>query len=296
MKGFTLIEIILVVGIFAILLAVSMAAFGSFRDDSQLQDTANDIQAVLRVAQNKTVASEGAVQYGVYFATSTAPHEYVLFQGPSHASGTVETVYQLSDLVEFSSASSSFSGLSGQEVVFDRIQGTTSNVGDLVLQSTLDAGNTRTISVSGGGNVGINVGVPPTDNDRIKDSRHVHITYTGREIDTATEEIRLDFESNGSIDETIVIASHLSGGQIVWEGTVDVGGEPQTLKIHTHQLNGGPGLNETQFSIHRDRRFNTKSLVVTISGGSPNNTLISYDASGAVTPGDPFYVTATEEQ
>ena len=300
--GFTLIEIILVVGIFAILLTVSMAAFGSFRDDSQLQNTTNDIQAVLRLAQNKTVASEGAEQYGVYFNVSSSPHEYILFGGASYASGAVETIYRLSDLVQFSSTI--FSGLSGQEVVFDRIQGTTTNYGEVVLQSTLDAVNTRIISVSGGGSIEVsstplgnegNCQSDPDPGNRACDSRHVHVTYAGRQINTATEEITLNFDS-GVKTETIVIANNLSGGQIVWEGTINVGGEDQKIKLHTHQLNGGPGLNETQFSIHRDKRFNTKSLVITLSGGSPNNTLIEYDAGGVVTPGDPFYVTATQEQ
>ena len=297
-EGFTLIEIIFTVGIFAILLTVSMAAFGSFRDDSQLQNTTNDIQAVLRLAQNKTVASEGAEQYGVYFNVSSSPHEYILFGGASYASGTVETIYQLSDLVQFSSASSSFSGLSGQEVVFDRIQGTTANYGEAVLQSTLDAVNTRTISVSGGGSIDENAGLPPTDVARLKDSRHVHVTYSGRQIDTATEEITLNFDSGATI-ETIVIANNLSGGQIIWEDTITVDSEPQTIKVHTHKLND-VGFT-TELSIHRDKRFNTKSLLITLSGdgtGSPAGKLIEYDANGQllINGFESTYVTDIQEQ
>jgi hypothetical protein len=62
----------------------------------------------------------------------------------------------------------------------------------------------------------------------------------------------------------------------------------QTLKIQTHQLNGGAGLNETKFSIHRDRRFNDRALSISLNADI--GTLIQYDAAGVITPGTSAYV------
>ena len=294
-SGFSVIEILAVLAIFALLLVSSMLTLGVLRGGSDVQADARALSRVLELARNKTISSEGDARYGVY-ATSTSPHRYILFRGDDYASRVVaeDVVYELRDTVEFVDPAN-FTGLSGQEVVFDRIQGSTSNAGYAVLQEKTNPANTRTVYVESSGNVEIDTSAVPSDNDRIKDSRHVHVTYTGRQIDTAVEEIELDFENNGTTDTTIVIADNLSGGQIVWEDTIDVGGEDQTIKIHTHKLND-IGF-ETEFSIHRDRRpnMNTKSLTIKVPGTVSNpdsGTLIQYDASGVITPGTSAYVTA----
>jgi prepilin-type N-terminal cleavage/methylation domain-containing protein len=298
-SGFTLLEILLVLTVFAILLVISFAAFGSFRDDSALGNEATNIQAILRLAQSRTVASESDTRYGVYFDTGTSPHQYVLFQTDTdYAARAVpeDEIYQVSNAVQFSSVT--FSNLSGQEVVFDRIQGTTDNNGNVVLQSTMNAGKTRTVWVSGTGTIELSAGSAPSDADRIKDSRHMHVTYSGEEVETADEVIHLTFASppNPDITYDIVIANYLSGGQIDWSGDIDVYGDTQALKIHTHKLND-VGFT-TEFSIHRDRRFNTKALTVELDGGivEDTGTLVEYDTSGIVTLGTSIHVSSTQQQ
>ncbi|MBI2098659.1 MAG: prepilin-type N-terminal cleavage/methylation domain-containing protein [Candidatus Wildermuthbacteria bacterium] len=295
--GFTLVEILVVLAIFAFLLGSSVVALSVLRGDTDLQAEARGFQRVLELARNKTIASEGDTRHGVY--VNAAVSQYVLFQGDDYASGVSEEVFQLRDTVEFGAVS--FAG--GQEVVFDRIQGTTSNVGSVTLQTKTDPSNSRTVYVESSGAVAIDSSgplsggdcdsaVPP--GDRVCDSRHVHIDYVGRAIDTASEEIILDF---GATTETIVINDNVSGGQIVWEGIVTVDGEDQKLKIHTHVLNDVGWV--TQFSIHRDRRFNTKPLTITVPGtvADPDSgTLIQYDGAGNVTQGTSAYVTTTTIQ
>ena len=89
----------------------------------------------------------------------------------------------------------------------------------------------------------------PSDENRIKDSRHVHFDYS-RVIFTATERLilTLDYDSSPIIQE-IIIANNLQDGQIFWQG--------QNIKIQTHRLNSP----DTQFSIHRDKRYNTTGIV-----------------------------------
>ena len=297
-KGLTIIEILVVLAILGLLAVSSLVALGTLRGGSDVQAEARALSRVLELAKSKTIASEGDARYGVYVDTGASPHQYVLFQTDTdYASRVVaeDEVYKLRDTIEFDPVSVSFGG--GAEVVFDRIQGTTSQAGSAVLRVKADPSNTTTVYVEESGTVEIDNSAVPTDNDREKDTRHVHVTYSRgvSQINTATEVITLDF--NPFPATTIAIASYLSGGQIVWEDTIIVGGEPQTLKIHTHKLNESAGGNFiTQFSIHRDKRFNTKPFVMTISGDSTGK-LIEYNATGQIiTGGESIYVTATQEQ
>ncbi|HEX9722600.1 MAG TPA: type II secretion system protein [Candidatus Paceibacterota bacterium] len=291
-QGFTLLEVLVVLAIFGILLVSSAVVLGNLRGDSDLQAETRALARQLELARSRTIASEGAARYGVYVDTSATPHEYTLFQGDDYASrdSALDEIRVLRNTVEFSLVS--FTGATPEEAVFDRIQGTTSQGGSAVLREKANPANARAVYVESSGAVTIDTSTVPNDNDRVKDSRHMHVYYT-RMIDKVVEDIVLDFDSGVHI-ETIPIADHLSGGQIVWEGTVDVGGEEQTIKIHTHELNNGF---DSQFSIHRDRRpnMNTKSLTIKVPGtvADPDNgTLIAYDAAGVITPGTSVYVTS----
>jgi len=43
---------------------------------------------------------------------------------------------------------------------------------------------------------------------------------------------------------------------------ITVNGIGQTIKVHTHQMTDG----ETLFCIHRDRRFSSKALSISVDG------------------------------
>ncbi|HCM36673.1 MAG TPA: hypothetical protein DIS53_01935 [Candidatus Wildermuthbacteria bacterium] len=286
-KGLTLVEILVVFAIFGLLLGSSVVGLTVLRGGADLEAEARGLSRVLELARNRTIASEGAARYGVYVDTSVAPHRYVLFQGDDYLSRVSEEVYQLRDTIEFGAVS--FGG--GQEVVFNRIQGTTGNPGSAILRGKADPANARTVYVGSSGAVEIDSGAAPNDDDRVKDSRHVHIDYTRNPpIDTATEELILDF---GTATEVIAISDYLAGGQIVWEGTIEVDGEEQKLKIHTHVLNSGF---DSQFSVHRNRRLNTKPLSITLSGDITGK-LIEYAADGEIiSGGESIYVSAVIPQ
>ncbi len=78
--------------------------------------------------------------------------------------------------------------------------------------------------------------------------------------------------------QSIPINQYLSLGQFDWSGTVDVGGTNQTIRIHTLRFNSP----DTQFSAHRDRRFNDKALEITVSGDGSGN-VVQYSANGLTT-------------
>lgn len=290
--GFTLIELLVIIGILIILTMIAVPVFRSFQKESDLTNSTEEIINTLRLAQNKTLASEKNSQWGVYFSTSTTPHQYTLFKGSSYVSRdtSADEIYNLPERIEIYEINLANGGT---EVVFDRVAGTTNQPGIVSLKLKSNVSRTKQVIIKSSGKIVSDQEATPTDGNRIKDSRHVHFDYN-RQIATSTETLKLIFTYNGSTTtRDIIIANNLKGGQVYWEGETDVGGEIQKIKIHSHRLND-PAL-DTQFCVHRDRRYNTKALKVKISGDDSGN-LIQYTADGQTTNGTSMYVSAATWQ
>lgn len=469
-KGIALLELILVLGIFLVLIGILSSAFNYFQRESALNNSAQEVINTLRLAQNKTLASERASQWGVYFDISSQPQQYILFKGESYLNrdSAFDEIFQLPNSVEISEINLEGGSF---EVVFDRLVGTTWQFGSLTLKLKNQPEETRSIGIQASGKITLGVeGEGPTieftggttdgdlanfpnnsgwgdpgqsfttleeeinvsqvklflkkatvnpsdiyleirqdspvgtilgssevidsqslpetlswidfefsspitlasstqyflrlrsipestvafsgaegtihwgylhsatgltppyeegdawryiganndpsnpgelllgpDDDQYdfsfkiigspcgppenRDSRHVHFDYS-RLISTSTESLILTFTYDSStLQETILIADNLKEGQIFWEGEINVGGEIQKLKIHTHRLNNP----DTQFSIHRDRRYNNKALKIEISGDS-SGSLIEYSADGLSTTKTSIYASEPQWQ
>ena len=268
-SGVTFIELLVIISVLTILIAISGQVFVFFQKESGLNNTVEEIISVLRLSQNKTLASEEADQYGVYFNTSIEPHEYILFKGPDFISRDIsyDKIYTLPQNLELYDIDLAGSN----EVVFDRLTGLTDQSGKVSLRLKSDFAKNKTIYVYSSGQVSLTPSSIPI-NSRAEDSRHVHIDYT-RDIDTAGETIDLFFPAAG-LAYQITIADNLRDGQIYWEGRIEVNGEFQNLKIHTHRLNNSS--TGTQFSIHRDRMNNNEALTIKLSGDG--SSIIEYSA------------------
>lgn len=277
--GITLIELLVSIGILIILTSIFVAALGPFQKESDLNNTAEGIINALRLAQNETLSSDGDSQYGVYFDKAASPHQYILFRGGDFASrdDSFDKIYKLAKSVEISEADLS----GGQEVIFNRIEGTTNQPGSVSLRLKSDFSKNKNIYVEESGRVGLSAPAVPSDENRLKDSRHLHFDYS-RLIDTASESLTL---ASNFANKEILIADCLKDGQIYWEGEILVEGEAQKLKIQTHKLNSP----DTQFSIRRDRRYNSKPLIITISGDA-SGSLVEYSADGLAVDSASIYV------
>jgi type II secretory pathway pseudopilin PulG len=290
-NGFTLLESLVIIGILIILTGMAVPALRFFQKESDLNNSAEEIINTLRLAQNKTLASEGASQWGVYFSTSTTPHQFTLFKGTSFASRdpVFDEVHKLPELIKISEIDLAGS----REIVFEQVTGITNQFGSVSLELESDPTKTKTIYIENFGQIGLTNSSVPSDANRIKDSRHLHFDYS-RQIATSTEDLVLTFE--GSFVETIIIADNIRNGQIFWEREVSVGGEIQKLKIHTHRLNDP--LTGTQFCIHRDRRNNNKALTIDIDDTTDPDpgTLITYTAQGEAATGTSVYISGFELQ
>ncbi|MBI4101711.1 MAG: hypothetical protein HY443_01980 [Candidatus Nealsonbacteria bacterium] len=280
--GFLLVELLTIVGILAILAALAISSFRYFERGSGLKNEAGEIIGILRIAQNKTLASEGADQWGVYFSSSTNPQQYILFRGANYASRNPSFDEPHSVTVKTELYQTDLGG--GDQVVFDRITGRTSFPGSFSLRLKTDPSRVETVYVESSGMVGLVSPSVPSEEDRLTDSRHVHFDYS-RLVATSTETIKFIFTFDGQeASTTIGIANNLKNGQIFWEGEISAGGETQKIEIRTHRLNNP----DTQFSVHRDLRYNTKALSLEISGDASGN-LISYDVNGQTTKGVSIY-------
>ena len=288
-RGFTLIEILIVVGIIILFLGLSILQLRSFQQVSYLQGTGKEVVAALRLAKSRTLASEEALQYGVYFDAISIPSQYILFQGSSYvARDTVkDEIAVLQKTIEISAIFLD----GGNEVVFERITGSPSATGTITFRQVANPSRTKLVSVLTSGTIEEDVSSAPSDASRVVDSRHVHVFYQGRDIDTGTEDIRLVFPDTTF---TIVLADNIVAGQIFWEGDVMSEGENQHLKIHTHELNDIV-LGRTQFSLHREGQENTKSLLIELSGDVAGD-VISYDALGNTTQGTSIYAKTPQLQ
>jgi len=282
--GATFIELLVIISVLIILIAISGQVFVFFQKESTLNNAVEEIISILRLAQNKTLASEEADQYGVYFNTSIEPHEYIIFKGSNFSSRDIsfDKVYPLPRALEIYSINLA----GGNEVVFNRLTGITNQSGDVSIRIKDDLTKNRTIYAEESGQVSLNVPSIPS-NSRVEDSRHVHFDYINRDIDTLTESLNLTFRDNGSsYNYNIVIADNLKDGQIYWQGKIDAGGEEQELIIHTHRLNDFD--TDTQFCIHRDRGY-TRSLEIGISGDG-SGPIIEYSLDGSSTTFTSSYV------
>lgn len=282
-NSFALTEVLVMVGILVIVLAVSIPAINLFSRGSNLAGAAEELINNLRLAQNKTLTSEGESSWGIYFSTTTAPHQYILFKGQSYAlrDSAFDKIQKLSKDQEIYEIN--FSG--PQEVVFQRPAGTSNAAGYVSLRLKSDISKTKTVYVDSSGIANLSLPSAASDASRQKDSRHVHLAYS-RQINTAAEKITLTFDFTGSpVAQDIIISSNLKNGQIYWQSKVDVAGQIQEIKVQSHRLNNP----DTLFSVHRDKRFNNKSLKLQISGDSSGD-LLNYDVLGQTTLGSSIYV------
>ena len=285
MKGTTILEVIIGIAVLFILAAIAIPS-ASTPTVIDIQVDTQQIVSTLSLAQNRTMASEASSQHGVFF--DVMGNTYTLFEGSDYASRNTseDEVFALSRSVAISLVS--FGG--GDEIVFERIYGSTVQSGSVVIELVSNASVTSTVFVAPSGQVNTSSPETPSDGARMVDSRHTHIEYVGRDINTSTENIVLTFLTQTN---NIPISDNVSEGQILWSGTITVDGEDQQLVIQTHYLND-PILG-TQVSIKRDGRVNTKYLEVSLSG-DVSGEIITYTALGEITPGTSIYVSSTESQ
>jgi len=154
-KGFTIIELILVLGIMIAVGAVVFANLAGKKNNADITATTQEVATLLRQAQsdaafqeNNTQASE--VAWGVHFANTTAtPPFYALFTG-SYAASTTVGYYSLPATVAYQT--STLPAGATVDVIFSPITGvssTSTNIGFYMPDESAAFSSTISIASSG---------------------------------------------------------------------------------------------------------------------------------------------------
>ena len=280
-RGFTFIELLVVIGMIAVLASGALIAYRAASGGIELKTNAFKIVDVLNLARQRTIASLGSSEYGVHFEAS----QFVLFKGADYSALDPDNIfYALPDALEI--ADVSLAG-GGSEVVFDRITGKTVQSGSLKARLVSDIGKFKTINILSSGRADISSDALAPAGTRVSDSRHVHFTY-GQSI-SGTGSLVLNFPDD-AVTENINFATYYSGGVFDWSGTINVGGSNQVLRIHTH---ANSGLS-ADFSVTRDLRYNTVNKRLKIYLDAVN--LVNYETDGTTITSGSIFVSSIQAQ
>lgn len=138
-RGFTLIEILVVIGILGIITAISVTAFSNMYKVSVLRAGGSEVYDALVASRSKTLASKSDIVYGVFVSSTTVTR----FAGGTYISGTATNrSYSFEGGVRATSTLIT----SGTPIVFTRLTGAPSIQGTIYVHN-LDGTSTTTIVI-----------------------------------------------------------------------------------------------------------------------------------------------------
>ena len=147
-QGFTLVETLIAISIIALVAVLVVIPFASFRDEKLLDGAAEDILSFLHEAQTRTLSSDGATPYGVYFESG----KIVLFKGAAFLVGDPNNKEVL---LHNRLTISNITLTGGSSAVFKRLTGATDNNGMVTINLVADNSRQRVITISAAGNAGL---------------------------------------------------------------------------------------------------------------------------------------------
>ena len=144
-KGFTALELLMVVAIMALLAAIIISPFAAFRNSKVLDTASEQSLALLSEARGNTLSAKDGYQYGVHFEAS----QIVLYRGATYSGVDVNNkAVVLDGALEVSSIA--LAG-GGSDVLFEKLTGKTLKGGTVVIRVKSDTSKTRTITITGTG-------------------------------------------------------------------------------------------------------------------------------------------------
>ncbi len=139
-RGFTLLEISVVLGAGALLLALAIPSYSSIRSNVAVGGYADQVASTLQTAQSRAMTSQGGLPWGVHLNAAS----YVLYSG-SWSSPTDQTTYSVGNGITITANASP----ANCEVVFSHLTGGGTNtctsplkVGVGSTQKTITVGTT----------------------------------------------------------------------------------------------------------------------------------------------------------
>ena len=150
-RGFSLLELLLVLAIITIFGTVVFSSFIGYQTVVEADEEANRIRSLLRSAQGKSMNGEDNSQWGVHVANpSGASAFYELFQGSSYPGTIKETIY-LSPRFVFTNPAVG----NTQDILFQKRSGKSTDSVTITISIAPSAGQNqaRDISITSEGNI-----------------------------------------------------------------------------------------------------------------------------------------------
>lgn len=276
-KGFTLIEVLMVVAIVLIITVISLASWVSFSDTTALDNNAKMIETKIKLAKSYSLSALNDVNYGVHLEAGSV----TIF--PANASynplGADNQVFTLTDGVEI------YDGV-GNDIVFTRLIGTTANSGSIGVRVIDRPTKVKTVTINSQGQTGIDE-FEISSISPINDSRHIHFNLSAWTVQGNPPVTDLIFRtSDGTLIEDIDTASFFNAGIFDWQGSITVDGAAQRLRVHTLDIGGGT------LCVIRDRMKNNKTVKISLVDGGVEKQIVTYteeiDGSVTVSPNYTF--------
>ena len=159
-RGFTLIEVLLVMGITAVLLVMGAINMLGYIGRQNLESETRAIVALMRDAQSKAMSQEEESRWGVYLYNNAGEDRdyYAIFQADealvastsyNGIPGTTLERKTMRSNVEFTSPDSATSTI----ILFSKVSGLPNASTTAVLQRVDDASNQKTVYISGNGKI-----------------------------------------------------------------------------------------------------------------------------------------------
>lgn len=133
-KGFSLLEVLLVVALLAILASSGVGYYRSTAVQIQLKSFANGLVTDMQYARSRSVNGENSLKWGVHVVNGTNDY-YEIFSTPTDYADATKSVYATTTApkgVTFSDPADSTS----KDIIFSRIAGTTTATSVSVLGET----------------------------------------------------------------------------------------------------------------------------------------------------------------
>ena len=127
-RGFSLVEIVLVIAILGILSLICLNSFASIRSSQMLDKDADTVVEMIRRSRTETLDSYNETVYGVHMAATSA----TAFAGSAYSFGASGN-----DVFPLSASESASENLVGgsYDVIFNRLTGETSASGTITISS-----------------------------------------------------------------------------------------------------------------------------------------------------------------
>lgn len=147
-RGFTFLELLIVISIVAIISASGAAFYVSYSKTVEINSMASTIVSDLKQSQAKAMSGVGGFKWGIHFVNNTNDY-YEVFSTATDYSGAskVSTVY-LPVSITFTEPASN----SNKNIIFNKISGSTSD-SNIIISSS---GVSKTITISSVGNISVN--------------------------------------------------------------------------------------------------------------------------------------------